>query len=237
MLIVEPDCAVARQAQLCLSSAGYPVASPLTTLTDALRWVEHLPPHVIVMDVAMLGDDEEAGTFAEAVRRHAIPVVYLSASADQAWLERAATTNAAAYILTPFADRQLVSAVVLATIAAERAAFPLAPTRPLTQDEKFRAIAALVNDTPAPVAPAVPPTLLRPQARALPSLDVVGASLSTREREIVELLLSGARVSTIARNLQLSPHTVRNHLKSVFRKLNVHGQAELFEFCQNQTAN
>ena len=53
--------------------------------------------------------------------------------------------------------------------------------------------------------------------------------LSVRERQIVELLGNGARVSTIAVRLQLSPHTVRNHLKSVFRKLNVHGQHELFE--------
>ena len=63
-----------------------------------------------------------------------------------------------------------------------------------------------------------------------------GNGLSTREREVVDLLANGARVVTIAQQLQLSPHTVRNHLKSVFRKLNLHGQHELFEYWRGQRA-
>lgn len=53
--------------------------------------------------------------------------------------------------------------------------------------------------------------------------------LSRREREVIELLLGGHRVVTIADELCLSPHTVRNHLKSIFRKLSVHSQAELVD--------
>jgi PAS domain S-box-containing protein len=58
-----------------------------------------------------------------------------------------------------------------------------------------------------------------------PDLD----SLSQREREVLAHLVAGERVSTIARSLHISPHTVRNHLKSVYRQLNVGGQAELIE--------
>jgi DNA-binding CsgD family transcriptional regulator len=53
------------------------------------------------------------------------------------------------------------------------------------------------------------------------------ASLSRREREITALLLDGHRVATIAQRLSLSPHTVRNHLRSIFIKLNVTSQSEL----------
>ena len=51
--------------------------------------------------------------------------------------------------------------------------------------------------------------------------------LSPREREVVALLLAGERVAGIATLLYISPHTARNHLKSVFRKLDVGNQSEL----------
>ena len=53
--------------------------------------------------------------------------------------------------------------------------------------------------------------------------------LSPREHEVFELLLVGHRVSTMAEQLCLSKHTVRNHLKSIFKKTGVHSQAELIQ--------
>ena len=53
--------------------------------------------------------------------------------------------------------------------------------------------------------------------------------LSTRQWEILSLLLQGKRVKTIARDLYVSPSTVRNHLTAIFRKFAVHSQAELLE--------
>jgi DNA-binding CsgD family transcriptional regulator len=54
-------------------------------------------------------------------------------------------------------------------------------------------------------------------------------SLSPREREIVELLLQGLRVPSIAARLYLSHHTVRNHLRTIFAKCEVRSQRELVE--------
>ncbi len=55
------------------------------------------------------------------------------------------------------------------------------------------------------------------------------ADLSVREREVLALLMAGERVPAIAKELHISPHTVRNHLKSVFRKLDVGSQSELIQ--------
>lgn len=52
---------------------------------------------------------------------------------------------------------------------------------------------------------------------------------SLRQREILELLLAGRRVPTIAKQLGISTSTVRNHLSQVFRRFSVHSQAELLE--------
>jgi DNA-binding CsgD family transcriptional regulator len=55
------------------------------------------------------------------------------------------------------------------------------------------------------------------------------SALSAREWKILQEILAGRRVPMIASHLNLSQHTVRNHLKSVFRKLDVHSQSELVE--------
>jgi DNA-binding CsgD family transcriptional regulator len=55
------------------------------------------------------------------------------------------------------------------------------------------------------------------------------SALSGREWKVLQEILAGRRVPMIASQLNLSQHTVRNHLKSVFRKLGVHSQVELVE--------
>lgn len=57
----------------------------------------------------------------------------------------------------------------------------------------------------------------------------VGVHLSDRERQILDSVADGYRVATIARNLFISPSTVRNHLSAIFKKLGVANQAELAE--------
>jgi DNA-binding NarL/FixJ family response regulator len=51
--------------------------------------------------------------------------------------------------------------------------------------------------------------------------------LSRREVDVFDLLVDGFRVPIIADKLCISTHTVRNHLKSMYRKLGVHSQSEL----------
>lgn len=64
-----------------------------------------------------------------------------------------------------------------------------------------------------------------------PGLDL----LSPREAEIARWLLQGQRVPAISRRLSISPHTVRNHIKAMFRKFGVHSQAELVDRLMGQT--
>ena len=53
--------------------------------------------------------------------------------------------------------------------------------------------------------------------------------LSEREREVLTHLMAGTRVPAIAEKLFISPNTVRNHLKAIYRKLDVSSQNELIE--------
>jgi len=62
-----------------------------------------------------------------------------------------------------------------------------------------------------------------PEPEPVPGLD----RLSSRELQVVRLLLKGDRVPAIAKQLFVSQSTVRNHLSSVFRKLRVRSQQDL----------
>jgi DNA-binding CsgD family transcriptional regulator len=59
------------------------------------------------------------------------------------------------------------------------------------------------------------------------------SELTTRQREIVARLAAGERVKEIAREMYLSPSTVRNHLTAVFRRFGVHSQLELISVLRN----
>ena len=83
--------------------------------------------------------------------------------------------------------------------------------------------ASLMTDSaPAPTLPVDHPDL---------------AEVSMREREVLMLLVGGDRVPGIAKQLHISPHTVRNHLKALYRKLSVRTQADLIERVKNLSSD
>lgn len=65
----------------------------------------------------------------------------------------------------------------------------------------------------------------RPEAVTSLALDAYG--LSARERQVVRLLLAGRSTREVAADLFLSPHTVRDLIKTVFAKTGVRSRPEL----------
>jgi two-component system nitrate/nitrite response regulator NarL len=63
------------------------------------------------------------------------------------------------------------------------------------------------------------------------------ATLTVREREIVALVASGMNRRTIAEKLFISNATVRNHLSSIFAKLEISSQFELVFYAQRHNFN
>ena len=70
-----------------------------------------------------------------------------------------------------------------------------------------------------PAEPPDPLAGLDPEARA---------TLSPREEELLLALSTGVNTRDLAKRLFISEHTVRNHLKAIYRKLGVHSRTELF---------
>lgn len=228
VLVVESDRGAVRQIQSCLTIAGLQVLRPAATVPEALVALDVTPPDVLVVDLGLVADQTMRRALADAASARSIPLVYLSSSTDRTALARALDGHGAACVVKPLVERQLISTVTLAAMAV-RAGVALAAPRRSELEQKLRDIAAIVSDVE------FEPVAATPGRKSTSSdNDETASVLSAREKQIVDLLANGARVVTIARQLQLSPHTVRNHLKSVFRKLNLHGQHELYEYWHRQ---
>jgi two-component system response regulator DesR len=65
-----------------------------------------------------------------------------------------------------------------------------------------------------------------------PQQDVPANALSEREREILELIATGATNREIAERLFLSPHTVKEHTSALYRKLGVRNRAQAVQRAQ-----
>ena len=59
--------------------------------------------------------------------------------------------------------------------------------------------------------------------------DYLVKPFSPREREVVALVLRGNNVPAIARKLYISENTARDHMKSIYRKADVHSRQELID--------
>nr|WP_279538812.1 MULTISPECIES: helix-turn-helix transcriptional regulator [Allobranchiibius] len=58
-------------------------------------------------------------------------------------------------------------------------------------------------------------------------MTLAARGLSRREQDVAAMVLQGAATSAIAAALHLSPHTVQDHLKSIFAKLGVNSRREM----------
>lgn len=75
--------------------------------------------------------------------------------------------------------------------------------------------------------PSLSPAIARMMlARFRPQQDQADDPLTDREREVLSLTGRGLRAREVAGQLRISTHTVRDHLKSIYRKLDVSSRAE-----------
>lgn len=72
------------------------------------------------------------------------------------------------------------------------------------------------------------------ESQAVADLDDVAArfGISARERSVLELVLQGKNNREIADHLFISPHTVRNHIYSIYGKMSVKNRVQLMAACE-----
>lgn len=113
VLIVEDEQLVALDLATRLSSIGYD-ADTASAGDEAIHKVTVAPPDLILMDIKLSGEMDGIEV-AERIRRSLdVPIVYLTAYADQATLDRTRRSEPYGYIIKPFNPRELEATIEMA---------------------------------------------------------------------------------------------------------------------------
>lgn len=114
ILIVEDESLVARDIQAMVQGLGFSVTGIAASGDQALKKAEEAPPDLILMDIVLKGPLDGIATASAIRRRRDIPVIYLTAYADEATRNRAKLTDPFGYLLKPFDERELETAIEMA---------------------------------------------------------------------------------------------------------------------------
>jgi len=114
ILIVEDERIVAEDIKNSLEKLGFGVDGIVSSGEEALKKIEMEHPDLVLMDIMLAGEINGIET-AEQIRiLFNIPVVYLTAYADEDVLTRAKMTDPFGYIVKPFEDIELNSSIEMA---------------------------------------------------------------------------------------------------------------------------
>jgi len=117
LLIVEDESLIALDLERRLLRAGYDVVGVADSYDDALELFSAHQPDLVLMDVHVRGDADGIQIAHAMARLGDVPVIFLTAYADDDTIRRAAETSPYGYLLKPFDDRTLAATI---TVALER---------------------------------------------------------------------------------------------------------------------
>ncbi len=128
ILIVEDEPELAENIQDILNHMGYEVINILRNADDTLEYLENELPDMILMDILLEGPIDGIDLTYKIRHAYDIPIVFITAYSDQAFLERVSNVANEGYVLKPFSKERLTSSIFLAFKAFE--------SRPVSQKKK-----------------------------------------------------------------------------------------------------
>ena len=114
ILIVEDDPLIAEDIAESLKEIGYEIAGIAYDSDEAMQMVQTVNPDLTLLDVNL--DSEKDGIqIGEYIKdNYKFPFIYLTSYADKSTIERAKHTRPMAYIVKPFDERDLFTAIEIA---------------------------------------------------------------------------------------------------------------------------
>ena len=200
ILLADDHTVVRKGLRLLLESQpGFEVVADAADGRGAVALAEQHTPDVVVMDVAMpvLNGIEAARQITARLPHTA--VVFLSMHSDESYVLRALKSGGRGYLLKDSAEADLINAV-----------------RAVTEGKSF-------------FSPAISKMMMEDHMRELRERQIEDSYelLTTREREVLQLLAEGKSNKEVAAVLNLSLYTVETHRGNILQKLDLHSGAEL----------
>ncbi|HEX8515086.1 MAG TPA: response regulator [Bacteroidia bacterium] len=120
ILIVEDESIVAKDIQHSLKKLGYTVVGMCSTGEDAIRTAEEVKPDLVLMDIMLKGDMSGIEAAGQIREKFNIPVIYLTAYADESTLSKAKVSEPYGYIIKPFKEIDLHTSIEMAIYKHEK---------------------------------------------------------------------------------------------------------------------
>ncbi len=114
ILIVEDESIVAVDLKKTLENSGYEVVGLARSGELAVNKAIELEPDIILMDIMLEGKMTGIEAAVEIRKKKDLPVIYLTAYANESTLSQAKLTQPFGYILKPFDEKNLVSTIEMA---------------------------------------------------------------------------------------------------------------------------
>lgn len=114
ILVVEDERIVAKDIVKSLQRLGYVVIASVASGEEAIKKVSEHQPDLVLMDIMLKGNMDGITATEQIKTSFDIPVIYLTAYADENTLERAKITEPFGYILKPFDERDLHTTIEIA---------------------------------------------------------------------------------------------------------------------------
>jgi two-component system response regulator NreC len=202
-IILADDHHVVRKGLKALlsSESDFEVIGEAGDGLETVKIVEELQPDVLILDLMMAGINGLEVTRQLSKKCPETGIVILSMHSNEAYVLESLRCGAKAFILKESPPEELIGAI----------RFVAAGKRFLSAPLSERAIDAYTQKT---------------EVKALDPYD----QLTTREREILQLIVQGSSNAEIASRLYISPRTVETHRTNLMRKLDLHNHSQLIQF-------
>jgi two-component system response regulator NreC len=202
-VLVADDHTILRQGIKALldNQAGIEVIGEAKDGREALTLIERLLPDVILMDIAMPGLNGLEATRRIKKKFPGIKVLVLTMYTNEEYVFQILNAGANGYLVKETAFQDLISAI-----------------KAVYRDEAF-------------MSPSISKKVInRYTQRVRKANDPTCDILTTREREILQLIAEGSSSKKIAEALFISPKTVETHRTHIMDKLNIHNRTDLIKY-------
>lgn len=180
---------------------GFEVIGEAGDGRQALELIDRVTPDVCIMDVTMRGLNGVDATYRLLSDHPEIKIIGLSMHSDPQMVSSMLDAGAAGYVPKESAFEEIAAAVQ--AVMGGECYLSDGLTSGVLKYYKGQRERAAANGHPV---------------------------LTSREREVLQLIAEGRKTTQIAEDLQVSVKTVESHRKNIMRKLDVHSVAQLTKY-------
>ncbi len=114
IMIVDDDVITVTELIEALRSSGYEIGGTAESGEDAVKMAKKTRPDLVLMDIVMPGKTDGIQAAKKIREELNIPVIFLTGYSEEEYIERAKTARSFGYLLKPFVDAQVSSAIKIA---------------------------------------------------------------------------------------------------------------------------